>query len=439
MNILVINCGSSSIKYKLYDMAEEAMRASGLIERIGEAESTIIHQVNGSRMRLTEHIAHAQKGVQRIVELLTTQGDPPPLLDPDGVSGVGHRVVHGGEAFSESVLVDQHVLDIIQECAALAPLHNPPNLAGLRAAMKLLPTKPQVAVFDTAFFQTMPPSAYHYALPYEWYEKHRIRRYGFHGTSHRYVALRAAQLTGKSRPNLITLHLGNGCSMACIRNGKAIDQTMGLTPLEGLMMGTRSGDFDPAIIFHLVRQGLTIDEVRTSLEKRSGLLGVSGVAADLRDVHEAALAGNRRAALAIDIFAHRASKYVGAFLTELDSCDAAVFTGGIGENAAFLREKILTGLGQLGIELDQKANDHHSRGEGEDSLCGEGGDSLCGEGGDSLCPFRSSTDASRTAVWVIPTNEELMIAQDTARVISQGVQSEKPDSVEETHIPLSVK
>ena len=395
MKILVINAGSSSIKYKLYDMADRTERAVGLIERMGEAQSTIVHQCAGRETRLTEPIPDADKGVARLVELLITVGDPPPLSSPGDVAGVGHRVVHGGEAFSESVVVDEEVLATIAECATLAPLHNPANLAGLHASMKILPGKPQVAVFDTAFFQTMPPAAYHYALPYEWYDKYRVRRYGFHGTSHRYVAMRAAELLDKPRPNLITLHLGNGCSMSCIRAGKAIDQTMGLTPLEGLVMGTRSGDFDPAIIFHLIRQGLSVDEVRTSLEKKSGLLGVSGVSRDLRDVHQAAEAGNERAALAIEVFAHRARKYLGAFLAELGSCDAVVFTGGIGENAVFMREKIISELAPLGIELDVKSNDHRDKE-----------------------PFRISTEGSRTAVWVIPTNEELMIARDTARLIS---------------------
>jgi acetate kinase len=395
MKILVINCGSSSIKYKLYDMAGPTEQATGLIERIGEAKSTIIHQTNGQEVRLTEPIPHAERGVARLVELLTTVGTPPPLTSPQEVSGVGHRVVHGGEAFSESVVVDGQVLKTIEDCVAIAPLHNPANLAGLQATMKILAGKPQVAVFDTAYFQTMPPAAYMYALPHEWYEKHRVRRYGFHGTSHRYVATRAAELLGKPHPDLITLHLGNGCSMSCIRAGKAVDQTMGLTPLEGLVMGTRSGDFDPAIIFHMLRQGLSIDDVRNSLEKKSGLQGLSGVARDLRDVHEAAQKGNARAALAIDVFAHRARKYVGAYLAELGRCDAVVFTGGIGENAVFMREKIAGGLTGLGIDLDIKLNDQRSKE-----------------------PFRISTKTSPTAIWVIPTNEELMIARDTARLIS---------------------
>ncbi|UCG15655.1 MAG: acetate kinase [Phycisphaerales bacterium] len=395
MKILVINCGSSSIKYKLYDMAKPGEVAAGLIERIGEAQSRTTHSVGGRKVERSDRIGDHDQGVQQIVELLTTVGDPPPLRDPQEIDGVGHRVVHGGEDFHESVMVDGSVLASIQACCELAPLHNPANLGGIEAVMHILPDKPQVAVFDTAYFQTMPPASYHYAVPYEWYECKRIRRYGFHGTSHRYVAMRAAQLLGNDQPNLITLHLGNGCSMACIRAGKAVDQTMGLTPLEGLVMGTRSGDFDPAIIFHLTREGMSLDAVRAALEKQSGLLGLSGVSRDLRDVHEAALDGNQRAALAIDVFAHRAKKYVGAFLAELGTCHAVVFTGGIGENAVFMREKILDGLAPLGIELDKARNAQRS-----------------GE------PFAITSDASRTAAWVIPTNEELMIARDTVELIN---------------------
>lgn len=395
MKILVINCGSSSIKYKLYDMRQQQELATGLIERIGEAESHVTHRCGGEDMRLSEPVPDAERGVRRLMELLTSYGSPPPLSGPEDVGGVGHRVVHGGEDFSESVLVDERVLQTISACASLAPLHNPANLAGLHAAMKILPEKPQAAVFDTAFFQTMPPAAYHYALPYEWYEQYRVRRYGFHGTSHRYVARRAAELLGKPRPNLITLHLGNGCSMTCIRAGEAVDQSMGLTPLEGLVMGTRCGDIDPAIVFHLLRQGMDVEEVRIGLEKKSGLLGLSGVARDLRDVAEAADGGNPRARLALDVFAHRARKYLGAYLAELGTCDGVVFTGGIGENAAFMREMILSGLGPLGMELDPTHNaERHAE------------------------AFRISTEASPTAIWVIPTDEELMIARDTARLIS---------------------
>ena len=395
MNILVINCGSSSIKYKLYDLAGPTELAGGLIERIGEGESHTTHRFNGQTVERSDPINDYEAGVTRIIDLLTGCGTPPPLKDSGDIDGVGHRVVHGGEDFAESVIVDGQVLAAIEDCVPLAPLHNPANLAGLRATMKILPGKPQAAVFDTAFFQTMPPAAYHYAVPYEWYTRRRIRRYGFHGTSHRYVAERAAELLGKPQPNLITLHLGNGCSMSCIKSGLAVDQTMGLTPLEGLVMGTRSGDIDPAIIFHLVREGITLDQVRTHLEKQSGLLGLSGVSRDLRDVRRAAEQGNRRAALAIEVFAHRARKYVGAFLAELGTCDALVFTGGIGENAAFMRAKVLGGLGPLGIELDAHRNNRRSD-----------------------QPFCITAEGSRTSAWVIPTDEELMIALDTLRLIA---------------------
>jgi acetate kinase len=399
MNILVINCGSSSIKYKLYDMhasGEGAQRAAGLIERIGEGISQTTHEVNGQTVTRSEPIDDYERGVAQIMELLTTCGSPPPLRDAQDIDGVGHRVVHVAEDFSESVIVDDELLRVVEHCCELAPLHNPANLAGLRAAMKTLPGKPQVAVFDTAFFQTMPKSAYLYALPYEWYAEKRIRRYGFHGTSHRYVSMRAAELLGKPKPNLITLHLGNGCSMTCIREGRAIDQSMGLTPLEGLVMGTRSGTFDPAIIFHLARGGMTLEEVRAAVEKGSGLLGLSGVSRDLRDVKTAADQGNERAAMAIDVFAHRARQYLGGFLAQLGTCDALVFTGGIGENAIFMRERILAGLELLGIELDREKNNRRSPD-----------------------PFCVTKDGSRTSAWVIPTNEELMIARDTMELISK--------------------
>ncbi len=395
MKILVINCGSSSIKYKLYDMAREAELAAGLIERIGEAQSNTTHSVNGKKFERSDRIGDYEAGIGQIMELLTAFGAPPPIKDPTDIRAVGHRVVHGGDDFADSVVVDDKVTAAIERCCELAPLHNPANLAGLQATMKILPGKPQIAVFDTAYFQTMPPAAYLYAVPYEWYTQKRIRRYGFHGTSHKYVAARAAELLGKPEPNLITLHLGNGCSMSCIRGGRAIDQTMGLTPLEGLVMGTRSGDIDPAIIFHVARNGMAIDDVRDALEKKSGLLGISGVSRDLRDVMAAADKGNERAALAIDVFAHRVRKYVGAFLAELGVCDAIVFTGGIGENAIDMRAKILDGFAPLGIELHQGKNNRRS-----------------------AEPFSIATDLSRTAVWVIPTNEELMIARDTVRLIT---------------------
>ncbi len=395
MNILVINCGSSSVKYKLYDMTQQAELAVGLIERIGEVESRISHTCAGESTELSEAIGDYSVGVARIIDLLTTCGQPPPLSDPGQIAGVGHRVVHGGESFAESVVVDEGVLAAIDECSQLAPLHNPANLAGLRAAMAILPGRPQVAVFDTAYFQSMPPAAFHYAVPYEWYAEEKVRRYGFHGTSHRYVAGRAAELVGREKPNLITLHLGNGCSMACIRAGEAVDQSMGLTPLEGLVMGTRSGDLDPAIIFHLAGRGMSLEQIRASLEKQSGLLGLSGVSRDLRDVLAAAAGGHERAALAVDVFAHRARKYVGAFLAQLGTCHALAFTGGIGENSAAMRHRILDGLEPLGIRLDAGRNDRRA-----------------------AEPFPISADDSRIAIWVIPTDEELMIARDTQHLIA---------------------
>jgi acetate kinase len=398
MKVLVVNCGSSSIKYKLYDMTARQELASGLVERVGTPDSKITHRASGKKEERSQEVADYDQSAALIIELLKTVGDPPPIASADEIVGVGHRVVHGGEAFSESVLVDERVLAGIEQVSALAPLHNPANLGGIRAAMKALSGKPQVAVFDTAFFQTMPPAAFRYAVPTKWYSEHQVRRYGFHGTSHRYVTAQAAQLLNKPQPNLITLHLGNGCSAACIANGQAVDQSMGLTPLEGLVMGTRSGDIDPAIVFHMVGQGLALDDVRKQLEKQSGLLGLSERSNDMRDIWSAAEAQDANAALALDVFAHRARKYIGAFLSELpDGCDAVVFTGGIGENDAAMRAKILDGLTPLGIRLDPQRNEQRSPEA-----------------------FRVTTDDSVVAGWVIPTDEELMIAQDTQALIQSG-------------------
>ncbi len=394
MKILVINCGSSSIKFKLYETDGEAELAGGLIERVGESESHTEIKVAGTKHERFDAIPDYESGIRQILELLTTCGDPPPIKDASEIDGVGHRVVHGAEKFNSSVVVTDELVAVLEECTPLAPLHNPANIAGIEATKKALPGKPQVGVFDTAFFQTMPPSAYLYAVPYAWYEEKRIRRYGFHGTSHRFVAGRAAEMLGNDKPNLISLHLGNGGSVTCIREGVAVDQTMGLTPLEGLVMGTRSGDIDPAIIFHLVREGMELDEVRQALEKKSGLEGISGVSRDMRDVEQAAADGHERAQLALDVYAHRARKYLGAFLAELGRCDGIIFTGGVGENGDAMRAKIASGLEALGIELDPERNAGRKK---------------------EACEI--STDASRTKVFVIPTNEELMIARDTAMLI----------------------
>lgn len=396
MKVLVINCGSSSIKYKLFDMRTATELARGLIERIGEPMSEVKHQTGSFATKTSEHIADYEGGVKVVLRMLTKAGDRPVIDSIEEIDGIGHRVVHGGDAFYDSVIVDAKVIDVIHGCCALAPLHNPANLAGIEACRHLMPNEPNVAVFDTAFFQTMPPASYIYALPYEWYEKKRIRRYGFHGTSHKYVSLLAAELLGKPEPNLVTLHLGNGCSATCVKGGKAIDQTMGLTPLEGLVMGTRCGDIDPAIIFHLARNGMTLDQVHKSLEKGGGLQGISGLSRDMRDLWEAAQKGSDRATLAIDVFAHRCRKYVGAFMYELGHTDAVVFTGGIGENAAFMRAKILDGVAPLGLELDPARNAQPTKG-----------------------PMRISTETSKVQALVIPTNEELMIARDTWRLIGK--------------------
>ncbi|MBN1491545.1 MAG: acetate kinase [Phycisphaerae bacterium] len=394
MTILVINCGSSSIKYRLFDMRDERELARGCIDRIGESVSEIEHVCGGVVVRVTEPIRDYEAGVRCLLRLLTRTGENPPLASVAAIDGVGHRVVHGGESFRESVVIDNGVIARIDGLCELAPLHNPANLAGIAAGRHNIGHCPHVAVFDTTFFQTMPRHAYLYALPYEWYTEKRIRRYGFHGTSHRYVSLVAAELLGRPAPNLVTLHLGNGCSATCIRGGQAVDHSMGLTPLEGLVMGTRCGDVDPAIVFHLTRLGMELDAVHEAMENRGGLLGLSGVSRDLRDVHAAAQAGNERAALAIDVFAHRVRKYLGAFLVGLGQCDAVVFTGGIGEGAAFMRAKILADLEPVGLTLDARRNEAPAGG-----------------------PFRISADASPIEAWVIPTNEELMIARDTWRLI----------------------
>ncbi len=378
-------------------MRDESELARGLIERIGERTSNVVLQHAGNEYHTGESIPDYEAGIRCMMRTLTQSGANPPLASAREIDGVGHRVVHGGEEFYDSVVIDDSVIAAIDGFCELAPLHNPANLAGIRTAMQTIPHCPHVAVFDTAFFQTMPRSAYTYALPYEWYKEKRVRRYGFHGTSHRYVSGIAADLLGLPQPNLVTLHLGNGCSATCIRAGRAVDQSMGFTPLEGLVMGTRSGDIDPAIIFHLTSQGMTMEEIHKGMQKRGGLLGVSGVSSDLRDVAEAAAKGNERAALAIDVFAHRARKYLGAFFFELGHCDAIVFTGGIGQNASFMREKILSGLEPVGIELDPVRNAERR-----------------------ADAHRISTDGSRVAVWVIPTNEELMIARDTWRLVREG-------------------
>jgi len=398
MNILVINCGSSSIKYQLFRMPEGKVVAKGLLEKIGEQVSVLTHQVREKRTEIKENISDHERGLQLILGVLTNKKSGV-ISDISDLSAVGHRVVHGGEEISKSVIIDDKIIKTISQYSDLAPLHNRPNLVGIEAMGHLLPGVPQVAVFDTAFHQTIPQRAYLYAIPYELYQKYRIRKYGFHGTSHRYVAWRAARLLNKPKEetNLITCHLGNGCSITAIEGGKSIDTSMGFTPLEGLIMGTRSGDLDPAIIVYLTeKQGMEINEINTLLNRRSGLLGVSGVSNDIRDIQREAKKGNKRAKLALEMFCYRIKKYIGAYTAILGRLDALVFTGGIGENAMDIRREICDNLGNIGIELDESKNKETVQKE----------------------RLISSKD-SKTKVFVIPTNEEVMIAYDTYEIVSR--------------------
>lgn len=408
MNILVLNCGSSTIKFQLIatDLEQISQNtdrrlAGGSIERVG-GEAIITQQVTGREpVRSTATLRDTRAAIDMIVRwACSSESGIAEVQSVADINAVGHRVVHGGEAFTHSVLIDDEVLRGIDRCIDLAPLHNPMNMKGIMAAREVLgPGVPQVAVFDTAFHQTLPEHAFLYALPYQLYRRHRIRRYGFHGTSHRYVAYRYRQMRNLEREatNVITLHLGNGCSVAAIRNGDSLDTSMGLTPLEGLVMGTRSGDLDPAIIdFIGAKEGLSAHEVDTLLNKQAGLLGISGLTNDMRELLDEAHENNdRRARLAIDIFCYRARKYIGAYLAAIGGADAVIFTGGIGENSVEVREKICAGLEWLGLSLDQERNAEHHHGR---------------EG------LISKAD-SRLAAYVIPTDEELLIARDTVRCV----------------------
>ena len=394
MRILVINCGSSSIKYKLFGRGAEETLAVGVIEGIGGKRPTHRHRAADRRVTTETEVGDYDQGVSRVVEALTEWGSPPPITDPAEIAAVGHRVVHGGDRFSESTVIDRAVIEAIESLETLAPLHNPANLAGIRAARELLPGAAGVAVFDTAFFSTLPPHAYRYAIPARWWEEFGVRRYGFHGISHRYLAERAARLLDKPRPNLVTLHLGAGASACAVRDGQAVDTSMGMTPLEGLVMGTRSGDIDPAVVFHLLESGLPASEIRQGLERKGGLLGLSDDSPDFRRVSERARAGDPSATLAVETFVHRIRRYLGAFLVQVAPCDAVVFAGGIGENSHEVRQLVLAGLESLGLVVDGSRN----RGNGE---------------------RRISTGSSTTDIWVIPTDEEFLIARDTADLIHQ--------------------
>ncbi len=390
MIVLVVNCGSSSIKYQLFEMPERRVIAKGLVERIGNEGSALVYEHDGKKSTLEQPIPDHDAGVELILQALVSPNDGV-IKDIDEIKAVGHRVVHGGEAFTGSVLINDEVIASIEKVADLAPLHNPPNLTGIRATQHAMPNVPQIACFDTAFHNTIPQVAYMYALPYELYEKFGIRRYGFHGTSHRWVARRAAEMLGKDKYdiNCITCHLGNGSSIAAVRDGKSVDTSMGLTPLEGVVMGTRSGDIDPAILFYLADKGYSVADLNKLCNKQSGVLGLSGSSNDMRTLGEKAKAGDDRAQLALDVFAYRIKKYIGTYTAVLGKLDAVVFTGGIGENAADIRAAICGNLDQIGIELDTALNNGAS---GEATV---------------------SSGNSRVAVLVIPTNEEAAIAVDT--------------------------
>ncbi len=396
MKILVINAGSSSLKYQFIDITSKTVLAKGLCERIGIEGSNISQKANGKPdYSLKKPMNDHADAIQMVIDALTSS-EHGVISSMQEIDAVGHRVVHGGEAFSGSVIIDEEVMKAIEDCIDLAPLHNPPNLIGIRACEKIMPGTPQVAVFDTAFHQTVPEKAFLYPLPYELYKKHKIRKYGFHGTSHRFVSERAAKMLGKSPEELkiVTMHLGNGSSITAVDRGKSIDTSMGFTPLAGVMMGTRCGDIDPAIVTFLMdKENMTIDEVNKIMNKESGVFGISGVSSDFRDLAAAAEAGNARAKLALDMFIYRVRRYIGAYAASMGGLDAVVFTAGIGENTASIRAGVVEGLEFMGLKMDYEKN--NIRGEELDI----------------------STPDSKVRILVIPTNEELMIAMDTAKLV----------------------
>ncbi|MCK4505331.1 MAG: acetate kinase [Candidatus Aegiribacteria sp.] len=391
MKILVINSGSSSIKFKLLEMETETLLAEGLIERIGLAEGRIKYKTNNKKIVIEEPVPDHRTGIAFVLDALTHE-DYGAIESLEEIGAIGHRVVHGGERFTSSVLIDDEVIRGIEECSVMAPLHNPPNLQGIRAAMETLPGIPNVAVFDTAFHQTMPPVSYIYPLPYSVFEKNRMRRFGFHGPSHQYVANKAAEMIGRPIEDLciVTCHLGNGSSLTAVKHGKSLDTSLGYGTACGVMMGTRSGDVDSAVLIDLVQNhGVSISELKDMVYKKSGVLGISGISSDQRDVEDAAENGNERAELALNLYASSIRKYIGAYAVTMGALDAIVFTAGVGENGPQMRERICRGLEVLGVRMDPAKNDF--KGEQRDI----------------------TANGSRVKVLVIPTNEELMIARET--------------------------
>jgi acetate kinase len=403
MKILVLNCGSSSVKYQLIDMDNQLALARGLISRIGMSGAVLAHKpYDRNEVKLSIEILDHNAAIEHMISILLST-EHGVIKDKSEISAVGHRVVHGGEKFPDSVLITSEVMSQLRSCIELAPLHNPHNIRGINACQKIVPGIPQVAVFDTAFHQKMAPVAYIYGIPYVLYKRYGIRRYGFHGTSHFYVSRRASQLMNvpMNELKIITCHLGNGASMAAVDRGTSIDTTMGFTPLEGLLMGTRSGDLDPAIILYVMaKEELSLQEANALLNKHSGMQGISGLSSDMRDIIEQSNAGNDKAKLAFDIYCYRIRKYIGAYAAAMGGLDAIVFTAGIGENAPIVRRASCENLDFLGIQIDRQKNDQMIAKEGV-----------------------ISADSSKVKIWVIPTNEELVIAQDTERVVKQNISS----------------
>lgn len=397
MKILVINCGSSSLKYQFINMINEEVLAKGLVERIGMEGSILTHKVNDEKYVIKEVMNDHKDAIKLVLDALTDKKHGV-ISDMSEISAVGHRVVHGGEKYASSVLIDEDVMKSLEECIKLAPLHNPPNIIGINACKTLMPNTPMVAVFDTAFHQTIPEYAYIYPLPYELYKKYGIRKYGFHGTSHRYVSRIAAEMMGKDIEDLkiITCHLGNGASVCAVDKGKSIETSMGFTPLEGIAMGTRSGNIDPAILPFLMKElNLNLDEVNNILNKKSGVYGISGVSSDFRDIEESADKGDHRSKLALDIFHYKVRRFIGSYAAVMGGVDCVVFTAGLGENSSLSREEICKNLEFLGIKIDEEKN---NKGRGIAKVISE--------------------DNSKVKVFVIPTDEELMIARDTNEIVT---------------------
>ena len=396
MKVLVVNCGSSSVKYQLLNMEDESVMARGLAERIGIEGSRLKHQAAGREEVIIEKPMPDHKTALKLITDVLTDEKTGVIKDMDEIYAIGHRVVHGGEKFSGSVKITDEVIDTLHECADLAPLHNPPNIMGIEACQQLMPGKPMAGTFDTAFHHTIPDYAYIYPIPYEYYKKYGVRKYGFHGTSHKYVAERAAEIVGKPLESLkiITCHLGNGASITAVDGGKSVETSMGFTPLEGLAMGTRCGSIDPAIIaFLMEKENKTIEEVNNILNKRSGVLGISGVSSDFRDLEQAAEKGDYGAKLAIEVFAYKVKKFIGSYSAVMNGVDVVVFTAGLGENSISMRERICSGLDYLGLELDPAANNVR----GKEAIISKPG-----------CKVKAV---------VIPTNEELMIARETVKIV----------------------